>query len=696
MSIDIKKLLSAAPAILEASSEAIATIDIDGQIKGFNSHFLELLGITEEECKGLNISEIFRDLDDTFILRGTKDEFEPAKLTSAEGQVSWVLVKVIGIGKTGKETTRTVLVHDPETIRRIIDRLDYIENYDTSTGLLNHRKGIVEFEQLQASNLAGGCILLDLEPGPSVAADVDLTTCIRSIARHFKLIEEQSVLCRLANSEVLCIYSSTEPLPADTLSSLIDAIRTDSSVPDGVRPHIAHLDWKAGTISVNGILDRLKAELTPIDEPHLLAHLDAQQHATSHASFLLRLNQALEAGELDFFIQPQICSEGRQVIGGELLIRWIPSPGEIIPPAHFIEFLEQGEFADKFFYWGLVRTAQVLKTVRDELDMWIPLSLNLATTHFHDRQMMTALADTMREYNIPSEILEVEITERILADDPEAVLENLEHLREQGFKIAIDDFGTGYSSLSYLRRFPLDRLKIDRVFVSNLEENEEDRLIVTSIASLAHILGLEIVAEGIEEPFQASFLKNIGCEYFQGYLTGKPMPVDAFIEFARHNPEHSEWLEEPSKFRSEHSLESKARKVKWKKSFSTDVVSVDNEHRALIDALNTFSDLYMKDPESIDITETLDVIALEAIKHFDHEEDVMFNIGYPRYEMHREKHKWLIADIAKRKLEISEHKQGTSFDEVLQYLKYWLLRHLVSEDTHLHRFINKPSSERRS
>ncbi|MEW8497152.1 MAG: EAL domain-containing protein, partial [Candidatus Thiodiazotropha taylori] len=262
--------------------------------------------------------------------------------------------------------------------------------------------------------------------------------------------------------------------------------------------------------------------------------------------------------------------------------------------------------------------------------------------------------------------------------------------------IAIDDFGTGYSSLSYLRRFPLDRLKIDRVFVSNLEENEEDRLIVTSIASLAHILGLEIVAEGIEEPFQASFLKNIGCEYFQGYLTGKPMPVDAFIEFARHNPEHSEWLEEPSKFRSEHSLESKARKVKWKKSFSTDVVSVDNEHRALIDALNTFSDLYMKDPESIDITETLDVIALEAIKHFDHEEDVMFNIGYPRYEMHREKHKWLIADIAKRKLEISEHKQGTSFDEVLQYLKYWLLRHLVSEDTHLHRFINKPSSERRT
>ncbi|MEW8496622.1 MAG: PAS domain S-box protein, partial [Candidatus Thiodiazotropha taylori] len=239
MSIDIKKLLSAAPAILEASSEAIATIDVDGQIKGFNSHFLELLGIAEDECKGLNISEIFRDLDDAFITRGTKDEFEPAKLTSAEGQVSWVLVKVIGIGKTGKETTRTVLVHDPETIRRIIDRLDYIENYDTPTGLLNHRKGIVEFEQLQASNLAGGCILLDLQSGPSVAADVDLTACIRSIARHFKLIEEQSVLCRLANSEVLCIYSSTAPLPADTLSSLIDAIRTDSSVPDGVRPHIA-------------------------------------------------------------------------------------------------------------------------------------------------------------------------------------------------------------------------------------------------------------------------------------------------------------------------------------------------------------------------------------------------------------------------------------------------------------------------
>lgn len=690
-----RKLMDAAPAILEASSEAIVTINGKGEIKGFNSQLLLLLGTSAERCKALNIRDMFHDLDALSAAGGKSDEFEPIRLTKPDGTTSWVLVKVLPIGNVASDFF-TVLVHDPETIRRIVDRLDHIENVDVGSGLFNRRKGIVEFEQLQASNLSGGCFLAKIDAGLVDGSNgPQLDDYLRSIAKRFRIIEEQSVLCRLSSSEVLFVYTAEEPVSVETFGSIIEAIKGEREFPEDLAIWISHLEWSGHKISVNTVFDRLRTELTSINDPHLLTGMSSQKRADALPSYAQELEAALNAGELDFYIQPQISAETRQVVGGELLVRWFSPSGEIIAPLQFIEFLEQGEFADRFYHWSIQRTVELLKQVRSELDMWMPLSLNLAVTHFSDMDSLQVLVDAVEQNNIPDRILEIEVTERILAENPELILRNLNHMQEKGFKVAIDDFGTGYSSLSYLRKFPLDRLKIDRVFVTNLSEIEEDRLIVTAIVSLAHVLGLEVVAEGIEDGFQSSFLKDIGCEYFQGYLTGKPMPVDEFVQFAKQKPEHCDWADTPADVLNERNIGRTARRVKWKKSFSTDVVSVDNEHRLLIDGLNEFASQYLDDPDSVDFVATLDGIASEVIKHFEHEEEVMFNIGYPRYEAHREKHKWLIADIAKRKAEIAENRAGTNFDEVLQYLKYWLLRHLVSEDTHLHRFLNKPMSERR-
>lgn len=690
-----RKLLHAAPAIIEASSEAIATIDYEGNINGFNAQFELLIDFNLEGGSSVNITELFEAIEIERFRGPPINEFEPFKISKRDGSSSWVLLKMIEVGRSSKEF-RTLLVHDPDNIRRIIDRLDYVENYDIPTGLINRRKGIYEFEQLQLGNFSGGAILIKLESsyhdkGTLALLDENL----KHISENFNSLETQAFICRLSESELLAIFTKEGEIRIEELSSLANQIEQDDRVSPGMEIMVSYSPWQGKEQSVNDILDQLKVSLLKIKNPELFSSVNTREHDAPRSTFISKLELALKNNEMEYYIQPQIDSNTREVTGGELLVRWIPAPDVVITPNQFIHFLEQGELAEQFFDWSLTEAIRVLSKTYSALGHWIPMAINLAAPQFNNPKIMKRLAREIRKHNIPTHILEIEITERLLAEDPQIVYENLSRLKKQGFKIAIDDFGTGYSSLAYLRKYPLDRLKIDRVFISNLRENEEDRLIVTSVVSLAHILGLEVIAEGIEEPYQTSFLKDIGCEFLQGFLIGKPMPVDAFINFCQQSDIKIQDFESHQHFKSTRSIAHTLKPVKWKKSFSTDVVSVDNEHRELIDALNFFTQQYINSPDSINIIATLDTIATETMKHFKHEEEVMFNIGYPRYEIHREKHKWLIADIGKRKMEIKAEDANTSFEEVLQYLKYWLLRHLISEDTHLSRYINKPKVERR-
>lgn len=684
MKPETKAGLESLPAILEASSEAIASLDAEGYIRGYNNQFQLLTGISEDALQEHNIREFFRNVDDQDLFGEVTVDFQVAMLTRPDGVSTWLLIKIIPVGDA-RLGYKTLLVQEPEAVRRIIDRLDYIENYDMPTGLLNRRKGIVEFEQMQISGLSGGAFLLSLTDDLATSMADD---CFKQISRSFLSIAEQSILCRFSETDLLYIYTAEQRPDRAVFERLVDGIQNHAATGN-CRCMLGFCEWFAGTLPVNSIIDKLKAGQVSTREASLVDQLGLQGGSERRSSFVDTLFKALDNSALQFYIQPQTSANTAAVIGGELLVRWVDDDGTVIPPSQFVTFLEEGEFAYRFFKWSIDQTMQILQDINRQTGHWVPLSLNLATPHLADRELMDKLVSLVRSAQIPEGVLEVEITERILADDPDNVLANLKMLSESGIRIAIDDFGTGYSSLSYLRRFPLDRLKIDRVFVINLADNEEDRLIVNSIVSLAHVLGLEVIAEGVEENRQASILRETGCEYFQGFINGKPMPVSEFIEMASTHVHPAPSEEE------DESVESlkKPRMVRWKKTFSTDVVSVDNEHRVLVDALNNFADAFYNDPDSFDVLATFDGIATEAIHHFDHEETVMYNMAYPRYKQHREKHKWLLADLAKRRAEIADDPQNARFDEILQYLKYWLMRHMVSEDTHLHRYLNKPIAQ---
>ncbi|WP_135081074.1 EAL domain-containing protein [Terasakiella sp. SH-1] len=688
-------LYDAAPAILEASSEAIITIDYDGKIKGCNNQFLFLLGIKTENDLPQNIDGLFPDFDFENLKPNSADVFEPTKLTKPSGTNSLVLMKVIPIG-LHTNSFKTILIQDPETIRRIIDHLDYIDSFDVASGLLNRNKATLEFEQLQASNLSGGCFLIKTSIGGELDnEDQRYGEILKQVSVHLKPLSSQSVICRYSLDELLFVSVNEKPLDTTALQTAIEAIKNDPYLTPDIHFSLSYQEWSGTKEPVGSLLSALRQRLDDINATDLFDAVAHKSTKGSRSAFLHKLEKALENDELHFFIQPQLSSENRHVAGGELLIRWMPSDNEVIPPSQFVDYLEHGEFGKTFLNWSIKRSAEILTYLKKELGTYVPISLNVASNYFSEETLVQPLEQCMTQYGIPFENLEIEITERVLAENPKEVMKTLSNLREKGFPAAIDDFGTGYSSLSYLRKFPLDRLKIDRVFVTNLQENEEDRLIAVAIASLAHVLGLEIVAEGVETNTQAAFLKNIGCEYFQGYLTGKPMSVKDFVEFYRENEKQLDEDSWSTDYIADTKVGTKHRKVTWKKSFSTDVVSIDNEHRDLIELLNKAAETYNEDPEALDLGETFDLIGAETLRHFDHEENVMRNMGYPRYEMHKDKHKWLIADLAKRKAEILNNPESTNFEEVLHYLKYWLLRHLISEDTHILRYLNKSNTERR-
>jgi diguanylate cyclase (GGDEF)-like protein len=240
------------------------------------------------------------------------------------------------------------------------------------------------------------------------------------------------------------------------------------------------------------------------------------------------LRYAVERNELCAFYQPIIALDGMELSGFETLIRWNHPQRGLIPPVEFIPVAEETGLIVPITYWILEESCR--EVVRfQRLDMTrkpLFLSVNLSGKHFAHGDIVERIQDIMIKTQIAPQCLKLEITESAMMDNPDKAIATLKRLKDLGVQISIDDFGTGYSSLSYLHRFPIDTLKIDRSFVSTMEDGSENGEIVRTIIALAKALNLDVVAEGIETIHQLHQLRILGCEYGQGYLFSRPVPAD--------------------------------------------------------------------------------------------------------------------------------------------------------------------------
>ncbi|MBW4529426.1 MAG: diguanylate cyclase [Aphanothece saxicola GSE-SYN-MK-01-06B] len=247
-----------------------------------------------------------------------------------------------------------------------------------------------------------------------------------------------------------------------------------------------------------------------------------------------QLSQAIERQEFGLLVQPQL-NPGNVVAGGEILLRWTNGQRITIPPSHFLPLAEESGLILQLSPWVLRQTLQQLQ-VWQQAGLQPPrLALNVSPRELElpGRRYVNTLIEALHEHALRPEQLELEITETALIRNPLLAREQLRVLAEQGFRIVIDNFGTGYSSLDLLRALPVHRLKIDRTFVRNMTESSLDQTIVATTITLAHGLGMECTAEGVETEAQRSMLQDLGCDCFQGFLCGRPMELQAFEALIR-------------------------------------------------------------------------------------------------------------------------------------------------------------------
>jgi diguanylate cyclase (GGDEF)-like protein len=256
-----------------------------------------------------------------------------------------------------------------------------------------------------------------------------------------------------------------------------------------------------------------------------------QVQARSRLNIESGLRRALAGNEFELYLQPQINAASGEVTGAEALLRWNDAEQGFIPPDRFIPIAEENGLILPIGEWVLRTAADLAIKVKEQLGRPLRIGVNVSAKQFHDPALVDIVDQLLASPGMSPDLFEIEITEGTFIEDIDYTIELLTDLKVRGLKIAIDDFGTGYSSLSYLKRFPIDRLKVDRSFVMDIAENDDDRVIVGLITGMARKLGLEVIAEGVEDEVQKNLLIGMGCDDMQGYLYSKALPVEEFITF---------------------------------------------------------------------------------------------------------------------------------------------------------------------
>jgi diguanylate cyclase (GGDEF)-like protein len=252
--------------------------------------------------------------------------------------------------------------------------------------------------------------------------------------------------------------------------------------------------------------------------------------ALERVSLESELHQALKLGQFELFYQPKVDTASGDIHSAEALIRWRHPQRGLIPPLQFIPLAEECGLIHEIGAWVLREACRQCAVWQRAGQLPLRVAVNVAASQFRRGDLFEVVRGALQEAQLDPRFLEIELTESAVMTNPEDSAAILEQLSRMGVLVSVDDFGTGYSSMSYLRRFPIDKLKIDRSFITDLTTRADDASIVQAIVSLAHSLRLKVVAEGVETVEQLKFLQSVGCDQYQGYHFSPPLPASEFAE----------------------------------------------------------------------------------------------------------------------------------------------------------------------
>jgi diguanylate cyclase (GGDEF)-like protein/PAS domain S-box-containing protein len=436
--------------------------------------------------------------------------------------------------------------------KRAEEQLRRLAHYDPLTGLPNRLSLQKELERLLSANGADSrptsIVLFDLDGFKDVndtlghsVGDQLLIEVGRRLIDSTQCHGERDQVFRLGGDEFIVIIPDCgDPR---VVGDIVDTMLRRLAEPFRINDQALHLGGSAGVaiapndgVSVDDLIANADLALYQAKSDGgriyrlFLPILRAQ--AQARRGLDLELRRAFAENEFELYYQPEIRLLDGAVVGAEALLRWRHPERGILAPWAFIETLADSSIAPDVGRWIIQAACERAAAWRA---MGLPLSrigVNLFPMQLHGDALLKDIDDTLRRTGLPSATLELEITENVALNYEDAI-EPLRQLSARGVKLAFDDFGTGYASLSYLTRFPLSRIKIDRSFVRNITDNAEHAAIVRSLIAMAHNLGLEVIAEGVETQAQAAFLLKERCEEAQGFLYAKPLPAGEFEAYLK-------------------------------------------------------------------------------------------------------------------------------------------------------------------
>ncbi|WMW80714.1 EAL domain-containing protein [Undibacterium cyanobacteriorum] len=543
--------LQLASKVFEASTDAIFITDEEQRIITTNPSFERLTQFSEVEMLGLSISDFFLGHGNADILKRMLDELALDGYWEGElwnrrrdGHAYLCMISLVRVQNEDGKTIHTIgFFKDRTENYHAKQKIEELAFTDALTGLPNRMLLEERISQsiTHASRDQGqfALLFLDLDNfkqiNDSLGHPFGDRVLVEVTERLKRCLRQVDTAARLGGDEFVLLLHQADAAGAEICARRVLA---DLSAP-------FNLDGIDFTVTCSIGIALYPEDGTQMQD--LIKNADSamyyvKERGRSDFRFYQRkmnigllsrmkidhaMRQALEHQEFRLHYQPLFSLDNKKVFGAEALIRWTDKELGEISPAQFIPIAEQTGLIIAIGNW-VMQTAIAQAAAWNKNGQHMLISINVSALQFQQVNFVETLSSALCEAHLDPSCIELELTESILIRDAQETLKKLEAIAKLGVKMAIDDFGTGYSSLSYLKRFPINKLKIDRSFVMNLPEDESDVAIVTAIISLARALKLQVIAEGVETFEQQDLLAKLGCHQIQGYLIAKALDPLAF------------------------------------------------------------------------------------------------------------------------------------------------------------------------
>ncbi|WAG79266.1 EAL domain-containing protein [Metapseudomonas furukawaii] len=543
--------LRQAAAVFDATQEGVLVTDATRSIVHVNRAFARITGYEEAEVLGHDPRLFSSGRHSRDFYKAMWHALENRREWSGEvwnrrkdGEIYplWQNIRAIH-DEDGVLTHYVAVFSDISAIKRSQNELDFLAHHDPLTNLPNRLLFTERVEQVlercRREHRNGAILLMDLDHfkhineslGPSQG---DLL--LKMVGTRLQaLLEGGMTLARLGGDEFGLLWDNC-PL-ADQAAALAERIRSELATPFRIGDHDLFISTSLGISLLPEEDDNVERVMRNADsalfkaksagrDSYAFYSQELTAQAQQRVEMVSALRVALERDQLRVHYQPiRRLADGR-LIGFEALVRWEHPERGLVSPGEFLPVAEDSGLIGGIDVWVLERACRQIQQWLEqghELDF---VAVNLSCRLFRRTELEGQVARVLAATGLPPGYLELEITESAVMEDPDTAEALLSRLRQLGVRLAIDDFGTGYSSLQRLKRLPVHKLKIDQSFVRGLPADQNDIAIARAVTALGHSLGLAVLAEGIETADQATFLRDLGCEYGQGYLFSRPVPAE--------------------------------------------------------------------------------------------------------------------------------------------------------------------------